>query len=367
MEYVDPGADALDEYDTWAMKHTPKKYTTTPEVYKFPDGDIAGTTYFNLLQDDEQTQEYSVTYNAADEAGNNAIPVVRTIITVDEISPTISLKGPNVEDEYEKRVVEHNAMSDAGADATPEELGIDPGVSTDDLCDGVIDDRVTTSWGNKPWNVRKLGKYIRTYTVSDKRLNSAFVTRTFNIVDNQEPEITIQGSDVSTYEASRDIEYTDKGAKCKDFVDGDRSHAVEVSGEVVNMRTPGTYHLRYDCSDLSGNEAVPKFRTVTITDTHCPELKLNGAAINYVEAGFPYVDLGATASDSLDGDITQFIWTEGNTVTTSQAFYSRRSCEEIKTSLLAEGLAAENGEYFITTILTDEHANAISVCKSSVS
>jgi len=361
MEYIDAGADALDMLDTWALKKTSKKYTTTPTVYTFEHGDIPGTTFFNKLEDDEQQHSYTVSYTGEDLNGNTAEEVKRTVITVDTVAPTIVLKGSEIEDEYAKSQVNHNAGSEAGAEATVDDLGIDAGVSTDDLCDDVIDDRVTTSWGPKPWNVRSLGKYIRTYTVTDKRLNSATVTRTFNVVDTQEPEIIVQGADYETYEASRDVEYTDKGAKCKDFVDGDRSHAVEVSGEVVNMRMPGTYALRYDCSDLTGNQAEPKYRHVTIEDTHCPEVTLIGAAINYVEAGFPYVDLGASATDTLDGDLTQYIWTEGNTVTTSQAFYSRRSCEEIKQNLLSEGQAAENGEYFITAILTDEHSQGLSL------
>merc|ERR1719421_592064 len=114
----------------------------------------------------------------------------------------------------------------------------------------------------------------------------------------------------NTFEATRDSEYTDTGATCQDFVDGELSHAVEVSGEVVNMRIPGTYQINYDCQDLSRN----------------PAITLLGAETNYVESGFPYVDAGATATDSLDGDITQYIWTDGNTVTTQNAFYNQRSC-----------------------------------------
>jgi len=64
----------------------------------------------------------------------------------------------------------------------------------------------------------------------------------------------------------------------------------------------------------------------------------------YVEAGFEYNDAGATASDDLDGDITAQIWKDGDTVSTSTAFYSRRSCKEIK-EYYPE---ADTGSYFIT-------------------
>merc|ERR1712072_1088276 len=144
--------------------------------------------------------------------------------------------------------------------------------------------------------------------------------------------------------ADRDSEYTDLGATCHDFVDGELSHAVEVSGEVVNLRIPGVYIINYDCQDLSGNEAPQMRRTVTVVDKIKPRLTLLGKGINYVEAGFPYVDMGATATDDLDGDITQYIWTDGNTVKTSNAFYSASSCREI----FNKDKSATNGMYEIT-------------------
>merc|ERR1719424_352877 len=242
MQYIDRGADALDMLDTWALKKTSRKYQTTPTVYTFEHGDIPGTTFFNKLEDHQQQAERVIAYDSLDEHGNKAPTVHRTIITVDTLPPTIVLKGLQVEDEYEKLQgmtraevaalehkkanVEHQSGREHGADATVDTLGLDAGVSTGDMCDDNLDDAVTTSWGPKKWNVRQLGRYVRTYTVVDKRHNSASVTRTFNVVDTEAPEIDVQGLDDETFEASRDIEYTDKGAKCHDFVDGDRSHAV---------------------------------------------------------------------------------------------------------------------------------------------
>merc|ERR1711966_635569 len=72
--------------------------------------------------------------------------------------------------------------------------------------------------------------------------------------------------------------------------------------------------------------------------------------INYVEAGFPYIDAGATATDSLDGDVTQYIWTDGNTVDQSKAFYQACSCQQIYNM----NKSANNGEYFITAEIAGE-------------
>jgi len=184
------------------------------------------------------------------------------------------------------------------------------------------------------------------------------------VIDEDVPEISRMGKEVETYQASRDMEYTDKGATCHDFVDGELSHAVEVSGEVVNMRIPGTYKIQYDCQDLSGNEATTQHRTVVIQDTKKPVLKLLGAKINYVEAGFPYIDGGATATDTLDGDVTQYIWTDGNTVNTKQAWYSKRSCQEILDGFLESTSGKkmpQNGDYFITTELANGSFKRVAV------
>ena len=92
-------------------------------------------------------------------------------------------------------------------------------------------------------------------------------------------------------QASNTVEYTDFGAQCHDYVDGVLSHAVEVSGQVVNMRVPGTYVIQYDCADLSGNAAVSVTREVFVEDTLKPTLTLEteksqGPDILFVEAGF---------------------------------------------------------------------------------
>merc|ERR1711981_1373080 len=141
---------------------------------------------------------------------------------------------------------------------------------------------------------------------------------------------------------------------CHDFIDGELSHAVEVSGEVVNMRIPGSYIIQYDCQDLSGNPANAVTRTVVVEDTTIPEITLLGANVNYVEAGFPYVDGGATATDTLDGDVTQYIWTDGNTVDVNTAWYTKRSCQEIKNQIHTDGGNAQDlsGDYYITTLAT---------------
>merc|ERR1711881_366195 len=108
-------------------------------------------------------------------------------------------------------------------------------------------------------------------------------------------------------DASKSVEYTDKGATCMDDVDGTLSSAVEVSGQVVNMKKTGSYVIRYDCQDSSGNEAVALFRTVNVEDKSCPEVTLLGSQVNYVEAGYKWVDPGASCADDLDDSCTTIV------------------------------------------------------------
>jgi len=280
---------------------------------------------------------YSVTYDVTDKNKNVADTVTRVVNVVDTVKPTVTLKGQD-------KIVHYSA-----------DQFNDPGATTADSCDKKLP-AYDMGW-NRNFNDRVLGDYVRTYSVSDASGNANSAQRTFTVVDNKVPILKVVGKDEETLEATRDIEYTDKGATCHDYVDGVLSHAVEVSGQVVNMRIPGTYTIRYDCQDLSGNEATKMNRKVVVRDTTCPTVSLNGASLNYVEAGFPYVDAGATATDSLDGDITKKIFTDGDTVNTAQVFYSRQSCREIK----AYYAGATSGEYYITTYANSKAINRVLV------
>ena len=53
-------------------------------------------------------------------------------------------------------------------------------------------------------------------------------------------------------------------------------------------------------------------RTVSVTDTTAPVITLVGDTQITVEVGSIYTDLGATASDNSDGDITTDIVTVNN-------------------------------------------------------
>ena len=101
-------------------------------------------------------------------------------------------------------------------------------------------------------------------------------------------------------EGSHDFEYRDEGATCKDQVDqGPRNRErTDRSRRMSSDR----YRIRYDCDDVSGNQAQRPKRPVVIQDHTRPQIQLIQPGKGFQEAGFPYTDRGAEAKDSLDGE-----------------------------------------------------------------
>merc|ERR1712072_1366860 len=111
-----------------------------------------------------------------------------------------------------------------------------------------------------------------------------------------------------------DGNYVDDGAVCTDQIDGMISQNVEVSGDVVNLSKPGTYHIFYDCADSAGRIAMQRTRTVVVADCTCPTCEVEGAKIKTIEASFPYTDQEwANCSDSLQGSIDNLQTSNWNT------------------------------------------------------
>jgi len=260
---------------------------------------------------------YEIRYTVQD-ARNNSNMKTREIYVHDTLAPTITLT--NTRDP----IVYTDTLSDG---ALPTEAG----VTVEDNCDEFIAQlnpttglpfSVSTTW-QTPFNGRKLGSYVKTYTVSDQNGNTASDTRTYHVIDNDKPEIrmipcvnshsspakavsttgnwTTGVLTTCTYEATRDDEYKDAGATCADFVDGQLNHRVTVGGDIVDLTIVGKYVIQYACTDLTGNEAVKQERTVIVRDDTKPVITMYGKKQVKIEAGFPYTDAGASATDTLEG------------------------------------------------------------------
>ena len=66
----------------------------------------------------------------------------------------------------------------------------------------------------------------------------------------------------------------------------------------------GIYTVTYDATDSSGNAATQVLRTVRVVDTTRPVITLTGDNPQIIEVDGEYVELGATATDNHDTDLT---------------------------------------------------------------
>lgn len=242
--------------------------------------------------------KYTVTYTAQDKAGNKAATRTRNVAVSDTKAPIISLRGDKV-------IVHH--VSDG-------KKFKDQGVKFSDQCPGKL--RLRKTW-NPPFSAHTVGTYRRTYTVTDTAGHTSRVVRVYKVVDDVKPIVTITGRDDLTLEASNSKVYDDKGATCADS-SSTKAIKVEVTGDTVEMSTPGSYKVIYNCEDLHGNAAVTVSRSVVVRDTIAPKLTLVGGD-EKIEAGFKYTDKGAKAYDNLNRNlkakITMSVFFKGKKVT----------------------------------------------------
>ena len=119
------------------------------------------------------------------------------------------------------------------------------------------------------------------------------------------PVITLVGDAVVNIEVG--TAYTDAGATASDNIDGSITGNI-VTVNPVDTNTVGNYTVTYNVSDAAGNAATEVTRTVNVTaDATAPVITLTGADPQNIEVGTAYTELGATANDNIDGDITASI------------------------------------------------------------
>jgi hypothetical protein len=287
---------------------------------------VAHTTDVN----DRVPGDYAVAYDCSDSHGNAATQRTRRVHVRDTTPPTATFVGG--------AEIQHHSKS--GNPLT------DPGVLCHDTCDHRPGKLIKTEWVGPTFNDRKEGTYKRKYTCFDIAGNSASIVRDFIVVDTDAPLLSIIGSATVTVEANH-LTYQDAGAICDDYTHGALNPTmVGQGGNEVNMAVPGTYTVIWGCVDHSGNQAAKVSRTVVVQDTICPRLTLIGLDSVHAEASVQYKDEGATAHDSLDGDISSSVTTDGDSVDTESTFIARRSCRQIK----EDYAAAHTANYFITAL-----------------
>ena len=265
------------------------------------DGDITANISISGTVDTSTAGVYLILYNVNDAAGNAAAEVTRTVtVLADTTIPVITLNGSgtinlNVGDSY----------TELGATATD---NIDGNITANISISGTVDTSTA-------------GVYVIRYNVNDAAGNAAAeVTRTINVLaDTTIPVITLNGSE--TINLNVGDTYTELGATATDNIDGNITANINISG-VVDTSTAGVYVIRYNVNDSTGNAAAEVTRTINvIADTTIPVISLNGNATINLNVGDTYTELGATATDNIDGDITANISISGTVDTSTVGVY----------------------------------------------
>jgi hypothetical protein len=154
--------------------------------------------------------------------------------------------------------------------------------------------------------------------------------------DTVPPVITLTGSNLET--VIQNQTYSEQGAVAVDAIDGLVS--VTTSGS-VDTSTIGTYSITYTAIDGAGN-TVSVTRTIVVveasSDYDAPVIALNGASEVSLTEGETYTELGASATDLVDGVVGVVVTSEVDT--------------------------AVSGTYLITYTATDNAGNTVSVTRT---
>lgn len=152
----------------------------------------------------------------------------------------------------------------------------------------------------------KIGKYKVTYTSNVKALNHKKKV-IYNVVDDKEPTLNLVGENV-IYSNYKD-EYKDPGYTAVDNYDGDLTDKVKVDDN-ININRMGEYKVIYTIEDSHGNKAQT-LRKVIIKDIEKPKISINRSTNSYLILGSK-IDINSyTATDNLDGDLTNKVKVDG--------------------------------------------------------
>ena len=234
------------------------------------------------------TGTFTITYTVSDSAGNQAIPVTRTVIVQDTTPPVITLLG-----QTPHAVNRGQSYTDAGATAVdpPDNIDLTASITTN-----------ATSF-----NTNTIGIFRISYDVADSVGNPAdTVVRTINVIASERPIITLTGSQSITVE--RGTPYTEPGFTVSDDQDQNLESQVVINPPTLSTTTAGTFTITYTVSDSDGSPAPTVTRTVIVQDTTKPVINILGQSSLDVNQNSVYADAGATAMDPPDNiDLTSAI------------------------------------------------------------
>lgn len=190
---------------------------------------------------------------------------------------------------------------------------IDAGAAAVDDVDGDITDRIMVEG---LVNVNKPGIYTIIYTVYDNNENATSRTREIRVLDNVDPVITFSMNGNSEYAKTRStvVSVSDDGPLKPEGLkyvwsiateQPDLEAFVNTYNNNQTIETPvdvtGDYYLWVLATDISGNKKYAMSNVFKLDNTP-PVITKNGSDVT-INKGSSYSDLGATATDNIDGEV----------------------------------------------------------------
>lgn len=235
----------------------------------------------------------------------SARPVINLKKDVQLVSGSGTLGDPYIIEDYMVGIKNKPMITLNGSETVSIREGeeyIELGATAVDPEDGDISNQIEIT---STVNVNKAGTYEITYNVKDSDGNKApTVVRTVEVIAKESPMITLNGGNPIRIPIYSD--YIEKGATAIDPYYGDISDDIQISGD-VNTDQLGVYQIQYEVENKDGLKG--KVIRKVIVEAVRPTITLNGETPQSLIAGEEYVEYGATAYDTIDGDLTGRIQT----------------------------------------------------------
>lgn len=250
--YTDLGADAEDVFGT--------NINASIQSGNTIDSSILGTYYI---------------WYTAEDAWGNKDSVVREVKVIDDLSPVLSLVGPDTLD-----MDVFSAINEPGSSA------IDNYYSS-----------VTITVDSSTVNTSVVGLYQMTYTAEDGSGNQSSIVRWVRVEDNERPVLTLYGLDTIIVKVN--YPYVEPGAKVTDnYCKTGLTWEVDA---YPNTSALGDYVLNYTATDCEGNVAISIQRVVRVIDNEAPVVFLNGLPVMKIQRWSAFNDPGVNITDNYYG------------------------------------------------------------------
>ena len=236
---------------------------------------------------------------------NSSIISVRPVINLEKTLPFLAGSGtiddPYILEDYMiniKNAPIITLIGDGSVVVREGDMYYEEGATAYDPEDGDITDKIQIT---SNVNVNIPGEYQVEYNVIDSDGNKApTVVRHVIVSKKENPVIKLLGG--NPLKLTLKHEYVEPGATAIDSYYGDISDDIKITGQ-VNTNELGVYEITYNVTNKDGKKAVTVVRKV-IVEPPRPVITLNGDNPTNVYVGGIYTELGATAIDEIDGDLT---------------------------------------------------------------